>query len=361
MTEKIPVAVLGATGTVGQRFVSLLADHPWFEITCVTGSERSEGRAYGEAVRWLLPGEIPPMVREMQVNRSDGRLQGAQLVFSALPARVAKDAEPRLAAEGYMVCSNASAHRMGADIPLLIPEINADHLALINRQRDHRGWSGLIVTSPNCSATGIVFPLKALDDAFGVRNVHAVTMQAISGAGFPGVSSIEQYDNIIPHIPGEEAKIQQETRKLLGEFGEDEIRPADIEVSAQANRVPVMDGHLAALSIGLKNVPTVKDVETALSAFRGLDGLPSAPAHPLIVRSEENRPQPRLDREAENGMAVSVGRVQPCSVLDFRLVSLVHNTLRGAAGGALLNAELLVLEGFLGQAAKQVAFAQVRI
>ena len=357
MTEKIPVAVLGATGAVGQRFVSLLADHPWFEIASITGSERSEGRAYGEAVKWLLPGEIPPTLRAMQVSPSDGKLNGAQLVFSALPARVAKDAEPRLAAAGYIVCSNASAHRMGADIPLLVPEINAQHLALIDRQRDLRGWSGLIVASPNCAATGIVFPLKALDDAFGVSLVHAVTMQAISGAGYPGVASMEQYDNIIPHIQGEEVKIEQETRKLLGELGEEGIEPADMEVSAQANRVPVMDGHMAALSIGLKNVPDLKEVEAALAAFRGLDGLPSAPARPMIVRPEENRPQPRLDREAQDGMAVSVGRLQHCSVLDFRMVSLVHNTLRGAAGGALLNAELLVLEGFLGETAKQVAFA----
>ena len=357
MTEKIPVAILGATGTVGQRFVSLVAEHPWFEIASVTGSERSEGRAYSEAVRWLLPGEIPSIVQEMQVTRSDGELGGAQLVFSALPSRVAKDAEPQLAAEGYIVCSNASAHRMASDVPLLIPEINAEHLALIDLQRDRRGWSGLIVASPNCSATGIVFPLKVLDDAFGVSHVHAVTMQAISGAGYPGVSSLEQYDNVIPQIRGEEVKIEQETRKLLGELGREEIEPADMRVSAQTNRVPVLDGHMAALSIGLKNASNVNEVMATLSAFRGSEGLPSAPARPLIVRSEENRPQPRLDREAEDGMAVSVGRVQPCSVLDFRMISLVHNTLRGAAGGALLNAELLVSEGYLGEAAKQEVLA----
>jgi aspartate-semialdehyde dehydrogenase len=357
MTEKIPVAVLGATGTVGQRFIDLLADHPWFEIASITGSKRSEGQAYGEAVRWLLPGEIPPTLREMQVSPSDGELDGAQLVFSALPAQVAKDAEPRLAAEGYIVCSNASAHRMGSDIPLLIPEVNAKHLALVDRQRGQRGWSGLIVTSPNCAATGIVFPLKALDDAFGVSHVHAVTMQAISGAGYPGISSIEQYDNIVPHIHGEEVKIEQETRKLLGKLNEEEIEPSDIEVSAQANRVPVLDGHMAALSVGLKNIPSLKEVEATLASFQGLDELPSAPAHPMIVRSEENRPQPRLDRDAQDGMAISVGRLQPCSVLDFRMVSLVHNTLRGAASGALMNAELLVVEGYLGEAAKQMAFA----
>jgi len=357
MIEKIPVAILGATGTVGQRFVSLLAEHPWFEIASVTGSERSEGRVYNEAVRWLLPGEIPSVVREMQVTRNDGKLGGAQLVFSALPSRVAKDAEPQLAAEGYIVCSNASAHRMGSDVPLLIPEINAKHLELIDLQRDRRGWSGLIVASPNCSTTGIVFPLKVLDDAFGVSHVHAVTMQAISGAGYPGVSSLEQYDNIIPHIRGEEVKIEQETRKLLGKLGREEIEPADMRVSAQTNRVPVLDGHMAALSIGLKNASDVNEVKASLSAFGGSEGLPSAPARPLIVRSEENRPQPRLDREAENGMAVSVGRVQPCSVLDFRMISLVHNTLRGAAGGALLNGELLVREGFLGEAVKQEVLA----
>jgi len=357
MTEKIPVAVLGATGTVGQRFISLLADHPWFEIASITGSERSEGREYGEAVRWLLPGEIPPVVREMRVDRGDESPQGARLLFSALPARVAEEAEPRMAAEGYIVCSNASAHRMGGDIPLLIPEINADHLALIERQRDLRGWSGLIVASPNCSTTGIVFPLKALEDAFGVSQVHAVTMQAISGAGYPGVSSMEILDNVIPFIRGEEVKIEQETRKLLGRLGEDAIEPADIEVSAQANRVPVLDGHLAALSIGLRNAPDLNQVEAALAAFRGVEELPSAPAHPLIVRPEQNRPQPRLDREAQDGMAVSVGRLQPCSVLDYRMITLVHNTLRGAAGGALLNAELLVVQGYLGESAKEAAFA----
>jgi aspartate-semialdehyde dehydrogenase len=196
-----------------------------------------------------------------------------------------------------------------------------------------------------------------LDDAFGVSQVHVVTMQAISGAGYPGIASMDQYDNIIPFIPDEEEKIEQEIRKLLGELGEEGIVPADMEVSAQANRVPVMDGHLAAFSIGLKKVPNLKEVEAALADFRVLDDLPSAPAHPMIVRSEENRPQPRLDREAQDGMAVSVGRLQPCSVLDFRMVSLVHNTLRGAAGGALLNAELLVLKGFLGETARRMAFA----
>lgn len=357
MVDRIPVAVLGATGTVGQRFVSLLAEHPWFEIASLTGSDRSEGRAYAEAVRWMLPGEIPPAVRDMVISRTDELPTGAPLVFSALPSRVAATAEPQLASAGYIVCSNASANRMEPDIPLLIPEINALHLSLIDRQRELRGWPGLIVTSPNCSTTGIVFPLKALNDAFGVRQVHAVTMQAISGAGYPGVSAIEISDNIIPHIQGEEAKIEQETRKLLGQLGEDGIVLGDFEVSAQANRVPVLDGHLASFTVKLVREAELEAVEAALRDFQGVDQLPSAPRSPMLLRSEENRPQPRLDRDALEGMAVSVGRVRHCSILDYKMISLVHNTLRGAAGGALLNAELLVAQGFLGEYATVAASA----
>ena len=352
MEEKIPVAVLGATGAVGQRFVSLLADHPWFQIASMTGSERSQGQHYGQAVKWLLPGEIPSVVREMVIDPSTSRPPDSRLVFSALPSRVAAEIEPEMASEGYFVCSNASAHRMEPDVPLLIPEINANHLDLIDHQRDRRGWSGFIVTSPNCSTTGIVFPLKALEDAFGLDKVHAVTMQAISGAGYPGVASFEISDNVIPHIRGEEPKIEQETRKLLGDSNQGTIALADFQVSAQVNRVPVLDGHLAALSVGLKEEVGLDELLSALEAFQAhpaISKLPSAPDNPLLLRHEKDRPQPRLDREAENGMAVSVGRVQPCSVLDYKMVSLVHNTLRGAAGGALLNAEMLVAEGFIGQ------------
>jgi len=350
MEQKIPVAVLGATGAVGQRFVSLLADHPWFEIASVTGSERSQGQPYGEAVKWLLPGEIPPAVREMVIERTDAVPPEIQLVFSALPSRVALEAEPELASRGYLICSNASAHRMGPDIPLLIPEINADHLALIDHQRAQRGWPGFIVASPNCASTAIVFPLKAMDDAFGLSQVHAVTMQAISGAGYPGVSSLEITDNVIPFIPGEESKLEQESRKMLGDLSAGTIEPGNFQVSAQVNRVPVLDGHLVALSVGLRNAADLKDITHALDTFEAsesISGLPSAPGHPLLLRAEEDRPQPRLDREAENGMAVSVGRVQSCSVLDYKMISLVHNTVRGAAGGAVLNAELLVKQGFV--------------
>ena len=360
MAEKIPVAVLGATGAVGQRFVSLLADHPWFVIASVTGSERSQGKPFGEAVKWLLPGEIPPVVRDMVIDRTDDKRSDVQLVFSALPSSIAAVVEPKLASEGYFVCSNASAHRMELDVPLLIPEINADHLSLINHQRELRGWSGFIVASPNCSTTGIVFPLKALDDAFDVSQVHAVTMQAISGAGFPGVASIEIFDNIIPFIKGEETKIEHETRKLLGVPAGAEIEPADMRVSAQVNRVPVLDGHLIALSVGLSADADLEDVLNALGSFQGSEiiaGLPSAPVHALLLRHQDDRPQPRLDREAEGGMAVTVGRIQPCSVLDYKMISLVHNTIRGAAGGAVLNAELLVAEGFVGQVAAATAIA----
>ena len=361
MEHKIPVAVLGATGAVGQRFVSLLAGHPWFEIASVTGSERSQGQPYGETVKWLLPGEIPPAVREMVIERTDAVPSKIQLVFSALPSRVALEAEPELASRGHLVCSNASAHRMGPDIPLLIPEINADHLALIDHQRAQRGWPGLIVTSPNCASTAIVFPLKAMDDAFGLSQVHAVTMQAISGAGYPGVSSLEITDNVIPFIPGEEPKLEQESRKMLGDLSAGTIEPGNFQVSAQVNRVPVLDGHLVALSIGLQKEANLEDVTRALEAFKASDsisGLPSAPDYALLLRHEEDRPQPRLDREAENGMAVSVGRVQPCSVLDYKMISLVHNTVRGAAGGAVLNAELLVTQGFVEQVAAEGTIAE---
>jgi aspartate-semialdehyde dehydrogenase len=346
--EKIPVAVLGAMGTIGQRFVSLLADHPWFELAAVTATERHQGRTYAEAVTWLLPEEIPSAVTNLDVGRSDDLPPEVRLVFSALPAAAAAEAELELAAAGYVVCSNASANRMQPDVPLLIPEINAGHLDLIARQRQLRRWPGLIVASPNCSTTGIVFPLKALQKAFGLLQVQVVTLQAISGAGSPGVPGLQIHDNVIPYIPGEEEKIEQETRKLLGELGAAGVEPAGFEISAQANRVPVMDGHLASLSVKLAREARPEQVEEVLREFQGCAQLPSAPPRPLILRSESDRPQPRLDRDALNGMAVSVGRVRPISTDDYRMITLVHNTIRGGAGGAVLNAELLVAQGYLG-------------
>jgi aspartate-semialdehyde dehydrogenase len=349
MKDRIPVAVLGATGAVGQRFVSLLENHPWFEVASVTGSDRTQGSVYGEAVRWVVPGDVPAKVAGMTVRSSDDPGDVA-LVFSALPSNVAREIEPLLAGRGYVVCSNASALRMQPDVPLLIPEINPDHLAVIDAQRKRAGYDGLIVTSPNCAVSAIIFPLAALHRAFGLSRVHAVTMQAISGAGYPGVPSIDIQDNVIPFIDGEEDKIENEPRKLLGAVGEGEIVPASFVVSAQAHRVPVSDGHLAALSVQLKRKASLGEVREALESFRATDEvaeLPSAPARPLVLRGEPDRPQPRRDRDDQNGMAVAVGRLSPCAVLDYKMVALVHNTLRGAASGAILNAELLVSRGYL--------------
>lgn len=355
MSQRIPVAVLAATGAVGQRFVSLLANHPWFEVRVVTASERSEGQRYGEVVRWVVPGEIPPAAADLIVQPTDhGESLGekARLVFSALPSEVAREVEPELAARGYIVCSNASALRMEPDVPLLIPEINPNHVRLIDAQRARRGWPGLVITAPNCATTGIVFPLRALQDAFGLSQVHVVTMQAISGAGYPGVASFDILDNVIPYITGEEEKVETEPRKLLGKVHDGSIQFADFTVSAQTNRVPVMDGHFAALSIGLATRASVEDVRTALvdwAAPGEVRSLPSTPPQPMIVRDEPDRPQPRRDRDAGGGMTISVGRVQACPVLDIKLVALVHNTLRGAAGGAIQNAEWLVAAGYLGE------------
>jgi aspartate-semialdehyde dehydrogenase len=352
--RRIPVGILGATGAVGQRFISLLADHPWFEVTAVAASERSAGKLYAEAANWVIPGEIPPGVADLVVTNTediDALGDDVRLLFSALPSSAARELEPALAARGYLVCTNASALRMDPDVPLLIPEINADHVGLIDAQRERRGWTGLIAASPNCAVTAAIFPLKALHDAFGLTQTHIVTMQAISGAGYPGVSSFDILDNVIPYIGGgEESKFEGEPHKMLGTLVDGQIRLADFIASAQVNRVPVSDGHMAVMSVGLKREATVEEVEEALAGFQPPDfvrELPSAPHLPMILRREPDRPQTRRDRDAANGMAVSVGRVQPCPVLGIKLVSLVHNTLRGAAGGAILNAELLVEAGYV--------------
>jgi len=345
--DKIPVAILGATGAVGQRFVQLLADHPWFEIVALAASDRSVGRRYTDACHWVIPGDSPSSVSEMIVSPLEPTLP-ARLVFSALPADVARKVEPLFAQTGYVVCSNASAFRYEPDVPLVIPEVNADHLALVEQQRAERGWPSFIVTSPNCTTTGIAIPLKPLDDAFGLRLVFAATMQAVSGAGYPGVVSLDIVDNVLPYIGGEEEKIERETRLLLGRVVDGRRVEADVVVSAQANRVPVVDGHTICLSLGFENHPTVEEAIAALADFRGpppVPELPGAPEHPIVVRREPDRPQPRQDRNAEGGMAVTVGRVRSCPLLDLRMVVVVHNTLRGAASGSILNAELLVTSG----------------
>ncbi len=346
---KIPVAVLAATGAVGQRFVQLLVDHPWFEITALSASERNVGKKYVDACQWVIPGDPPTSLMDMVISPLETSLP-AQIVFSALPSSVAREVEPRFAQAGYVVCSNASAFRIEPDVPLLIPEINADHLGLIEKQREERGWSGLIVTSPNCTTTAAVMPLKPLDDAFGLQKVFVATLQAASGAGYPGVASLDILDNIIPYIPGEEEKVENETRLLLGRMEGDQRLDANIAISAHANRVPVVDGHTVCMSMGFQEKPTVEAATAALSEYRGLrpdHGLPSAPGFPILVTTKPDRPQPRRDRDTLGGMVATVGRVRPCQLLDLRLVSTIHNTLRGAASGSILNAELLVAEGYV--------------
>jgi aspartate-semialdehyde dehydrogenase len=346
--NKIPVAILGASGAVGQRFIQLLADHPWFEIVALAGSERSAGQKYGD-LRWVLDSDPPADIGEMVVAAPEPGLPG-KIVFSALPSNVAQEVEPNLAAHGYVVCSNASAYREASNVPLLIPELNADHIAMIAKQRAVKNWSGLIVTSPNCTTTGLAMTLHPLHQAFGVQQVFVTTLQAVSGAGYPGVSFMDIHDNLIPYIGGEEDKIQSETRLLLGKMEAGERLPAEIGISVQVNRVPVRDGHTLSIAAKFERTPTVADAIQVLEGFRGpdvLQQLPSAPVNPILVRREVDRPQPRRDRSAESGMAVTVGRIRPCPLLDLRMVSVVHNTLRGAASGSILNAELLVAEGFV--------------
>lgn len=349
--SKIRVGILGATGLVGQHFVQFLQGHPWFEISALAASGRSGGYPYGEVCRWVVSAEMPPAVREMLVQPCEPGL-GCDLVFSALPSDVAGPVEEEFAAAGYFVFSNASAHRMDIDVPLLIPEVNPEHASIIEYQQRQRGWRrGFIVTNPNCTTIGLVMALKPLADHFGIGQVLVVTMQALSGAGYPGVPSLDILDNILPYIGGEEEKVESEPLKLLGKLEKDSIRPADFTVSAQCNRVAVRHGHLEAVSVALKhsNV-TVAEVIDAMSNFRALPqelNLPSAPPCPLVVRREQDRPQPVYDRDEGNGMAVVVGRIRRCPVLDVKFSVLSHNAIRGAAGAAVLNAEILKAKGYL--------------
>ena len=350
-TKKTPAIILGATGAVGQRLLQLLDGHPWFDVVGVAASEKSAGKPYSDACRWILPGDPPERSAKQIVTPLDPdaiRCGRPAFAFSALPATVAREIEPRFAEAGYAVCSNASAFRDEPDVPLVVPEVNADHLGLLDTQRTTRGWDGLIVTNPNCSTTGIALALKGLDLAFGLRRVSVTTLQAISGAGYPGVPSLEILGNVIPWIPGEEKKIERETRCLLGTIVDGKRIEANLTVSAQATRVPVIDGHTFCLSLGFDDPPTPAAAKEALSGFRGPEHvqlLPSAPERPVRVVDGSDRPQPRLDGLTGDGMTVVVGRVRRCAIQDLRLVGLVHNTLRGAAGGAILNAELLVAEG----------------
>jgi len=345
------VAILGATGTVGQRFVQLLERHPWLEIAAVAASERSAGKPYAKACAWRLPTDLPESIGTMTVQPLDpGKLDGIDLVFSALPADAASRVEPAFAKAGMAISSNASAFRNEPDIPLLVPEVNGEHALLIEAQRKIRGWSGALVTNPNCTTTGIALVLKSLSDAFGLQAVLAISMQAVSGAGYPGVSSLDAIDNVVCLIPGEEEKMEREARILLGSIHNDAQIEAEFGFSAHANRVPVIDGHTICLSLKLDQSASPDQVASVLATFRGAEiarRLPSSPDFPLVVRPEADRPQPRLDRDAGLGMQVSVGRIRTCPVLDIRLVLVVHNTVRGAAGGSILNSELLVQEGYV--------------
>jgi aspartate-semialdehyde dehydrogenase len=347
--SKIPVGVLGATGAVGQRFIKLLENHPWFEVVAISGSVRTFGGIYGEVCHWALEGDIPEAVRGMQVQASEPNLP-VRIVFSALPSDIAREVEPQFARAGYVVCSNASAYRQEPGVPLVIPEVNAHHLAILAERSAAKGGDGLIVTSPNCTTTGLAMTLKPLHDAFGVQQVFVTTLQAVSGAGYPGVPYLDIADNLIPFIAGEEGKIRDETCLLLGRIEGVVRHPAEIGISVQVNRVPVTDGHTLSIAAKFETHSSPEDAIRVLENFHGpavTRGLPSAPSRPVIVRREPDRPQPRLDRGAEDGMAVTVGRIRTCPLLDLRMVSVVHNTLRGAASGSILNAELLVAERYV--------------
>ena len=342
------VAVLGATGAVGQRMIQLLAHHSWFEVSAVAASERSTGKLYSDATRWLLETPIPAAVASMKVLPCSSRLE-ADLALSGLDAGVAGEIEHRLAEAGIPVISNARNHRMEPDVPLLVPEINAAHAEALAVQRSRRGWkSGFLATNPNCSTMGLVLALAALSARFRVKKVSVSTMQAISGAGYPGVASLDILGNIIPHISGEEEKMEAETKNILGHLGPNGFEPSGCTVSAQCHRVPVQDGHLLAVSTDLEGDPSVDAVRDAFGSYRSsiedLE-LPSHPSPVIILRDEPDRPQPRLDAMAGGGMAITVGRVRPCPILGTKFNVLVHNTIRGAAGAAILNAEFLVAKG----------------
>ena len=348
MPIRIPVGILGATGVVGQRFVQMLEHHPWFEVAWLAASDRSEGRPYKEATRWRMKTPLPAAVGEMTV--SPAKPEGApRVIFAALDAGIAAELEPRFAQAGHAVVTNSSALRMKSDVPLVIPEVNPGHIKMIECQAWHRQSNGFVVTNPNCSAIGLVMALAPLQQ-FGIETVIAVTMQAVSGAGYPGVASLDILGNVIPYIPKEEEKMEEETLKLLGQLDGSKFVPAPFAMSAHCNRVAVEDGHTESVSIKLKKKPSTAQIIQAWNEFLSDPqelNLPSAPAQPVRYLEAADRPQPRLDVDAGNGMTASVGRLRPCSVLDWKFTVLSHNTIRGAAGAAILNAELLKVRGYL--------------
>ena len=345
--SRTPVAILGATGAVGQTFIRLLDGHPWFRVAEVAASERSAGKSYAEATRWI-EGEMPAAVAGLDVLPCNPEGVTAPIIFSALDAKAAGELEPLFAGAGRFVLSNAKNFRMEDDVPLVIPEVNASHLGLIAMQRKARGWKGAIVTNANCAATVATVALAPLHERFGVRTVFAATMQAVSGAGYPGVASLDILGNVIPYIGDEEPKIEREMQKMLGKLGRGVVEPASFVVSAHANRVPVEHGHTIVMTVEFDDRPTVAAAIKAIRTWKGsaaVRGLPSAPDVPLRYREEPDRPQPRRDVNDGRGMTVSVGRVREDNVLHLRLVAMGHNTIRGAAGGSILNAELLVQTG----------------
>ncbi len=351
MSNRIPVAILAATGSVGQRFIQLLDCHPLFKVVALTASDRTVGQTYAQACHWILPGELPDWARSMVIQSTDPASAAVPLAFSALPADVAIEVEPAFARAGTLVCSNASAYRTASDVPILLPEVNPDQVNILPIQRHLRGWPGGIVTNSNCTSTGLTVALKALADAFGLKKVFAVSMQALSGAGYPGVPSMDIIDNVIPLIKGEEEKVESEPRKILGWVQGDAIAPAEFVISAHTNRVAVVDGHMVCLSVELGQKATAEEAIQALRDYQAPEisrGLPSAPNPVIIVRDEVDRPQPRLDRSSGKGMATVVGRIRPDPLFDIKMVVLSHN-IRGAAGGSIYNAELLVKMGIISK------------
>ncbi len=352
MKNKYPIGILGATGMVGQRYIQLLADHPWFEVAWLAASDRSSGRSYGEAAKWRLDTPLPERIARMVVAPADP--DGApRIIFASVDAAIARELEPKFAAAGCAVISNSSAFRMAPSVPLVLPEVNADHLRLIEDQPSRKESGGYIVTNSNCSAMGLVLALKPIEERFGIEQIFVTTMQAISGAGYPGVASMDILDNVIPFIGSEEEKMETETLKLLGKLEGRAVTPLDARMTAHCNRVAVVDGHTECVSIKLGNklgrAVRREDILAAWSQFRPLAGLdlPSAPEQPIEWTEQNDRPQPRLDRNRGKGMTVTVGRLRPCNVLDWKFVLLSHNTVRGAAGATILNAEMLVSLGKL--------------
>lgn len=350
MSYKRKVAILGATGAVGQRFIQLLQGHPWFQIEVLAASERSAGKKYGEACNWVMESEMPKEIADMPIANADvesvEKAGDVDLVFSSLPGELAGPVEAQFAAL-YPVFSKASAHRMEKDVPLLVPEINPDHAELIRVQQKLRGWQGFISTDPNCSTIQMAISLKPLVH-FGLKQVVVTTMQALSGAGYPGVASLDIIDNVVPFISGEEEKMETEARKILGTLNFGMVQPAEFKISASCNRVNVKDGHLESIFVKTEEDPSIEEIEAVFADFKGEPQklkLPSAPRHPIVVRHEKNRPQPRYDRDAGCGMSVVVGRIRKDPIMTFKYMCLGHNTIRGAAGGGILSAELYVAKG----------------